>query len=104
MAQPRRRQLMLGDDQPEYFITIEYDDFVTRLDLFEILTAIDRIIEDEILDYWDPEYGFFRRRFRYKWPFWLREEPELCYLGIKSVEAGSITLGVFLGGVVVGYV
>lgn len=92
-----------GDDS-EFSITIEYDGFVTRFDLDEILGAIDRIVEIEILDYWDPEFRFLRRRYPYYWPYWEQTEPDFSYIGIKSVEASSITLGVFLGGVVVGYV
>jgi len=102
---PRGKQgeKMDGDDS-EFSITIEYDGFITRFDLDEILVSIDRIIEIEILDYWDPEFRFLRRRYPYLSPYWDHAEPDFSYIGIKSVEAGSITLGVFLGGVVVGYV
>jgi len=95
---------MTQEENPEYVICIEYDDFLTRFDLDEVLTSIDGIIEEKVFDYLDPEFHFLRRRFPYKWPFWVRGEPELSYLGIKSIEQGSITLGVFIGGAVVGYV
>ena len=91
-------------EQPEYTITIEYDEFITRFDLDEILTSIDRIIEAEFLDYLDPEFHFLRRRYPYFLPYWGQPGPQLSYLGIKSAAAGSITLSVFVGGVVVGYV
>ena len=95
---------MDGPDEPEYTIVIDYEDFITRLDLDEILGSIDRIIEAELLDYYDPEFRYIRRRYPYPFSFWEHGESELSYVGIKSVGAGSITLTVFVGGVVLGYV
>jgi hypothetical protein len=95
---------MEGSEEPEYTITIEYDEFLTRFDLDEILGSIDRIIEAEVFDYFDPEFRFYRKRYPYSLPYWERDEPEFSYLGIKSVSAGSITLAVFVSGAVVGYV
>ncbi len=95
---------MDGSQDSEYTITIEYDEFITRFDLDEILTSIDRIIEVELLDYFDPEFRYPRTRYPYILPYWEHAEPEFSYLGITSVSAGSITLAVFAGGVVLGYV
>jgi hypothetical protein len=39
---------MDGSQDSEYTITIEYDEFITRFDLDEILTSIDRIIEVDL--------------------------------------------------------
>lgn len=96
---------MGGDEGPDYTITIEYDDFVTRLDLDEILRTIDRIIETELLFYFfGPD--LFRLRLNYPDlpPYWDTGEPEFSYVGIRSVESGSITLVAFVGGAVLGYV
>lgn len=91
-------------DEPEYTITIEYDDFLTRFDLDEILASIDHIIETKLLDYYGPDFQFFRQRYWYFAPYREGIESEFSYLGIKSVDAGSITLTVFVSGVVLGYV
>jgi hypothetical protein len=95
---------MEGSEEPEYTITIEYDEFITRFDLDEILRSIDRIIEIEVFDYFDPEFRFLRRRYPYSAPYWENAEPEFSYLGIRSISSGSITLAVFASGAVVGYV
>ncbi len=95
---------MNNEEDPQYTITIEYEDFVTRFDLDEILSSIDRIIEAELLDYFDPDFRFSRRRYPYLLPYRDGPDSELSFLGIKSVDAGSITLTVFVGGVVIGYV
>jgi hypothetical protein len=95
---------MDGSEEPEFTITIEYDEFVTRFDFDEILRSIDRIIETELLDYFDPESYFRRRGYPYSLRRWEGYEPEFSYLGIKSASTGSITLVVFVGGVVLGYV
>ncbi|MBE1162795.1 hypothetical protein [Dyella acidiphila] len=93
-----------SDDAAEYSITIEFNDFITRFDLDEILASIDGLIEEELFDFFGPDFFFFRRR-RYSFPPYLnRDAPVFSYLGITSVESGSITLGVFVGGAVVGYV
>ncbi len=94
---------MNNEEDPQYTITIEYEDFVTRFDLDEILSSIDRIIEAELLDYFDPDFRFSRRRYPYLLPYRDGPDSELSFLGIKSVDAGSITLTVFVGGVVIGY-
>ena len=97
---------MEDDNQPEYTISIEYDEFLTRLDFDEVLKSIDRIIEDELLDYYYPEFRISARRSRLGRLGLIREsqEPEFSYIGIKSVEAGSVLLTVFVGGAVLGYV
>lgn len=80
------------DEVPEYAITIEYDDFLTRLDLDEIIGSIDRIIEDHLLDFYDVPFFAFRQRYG----AYIRDpdNPEFTYIGIKSINAGSITLTV----------
>jgi hypothetical protein len=95
---------MKNEEDPEYTITIEYKDFVTRFDLDEILSAIDRIIETEVLGYFDPDLRILRRQYPYGRPYWGGGDSELSFLGIKSVDAGSITLTVIVGGAVVAYV
>jgi hypothetical protein len=98
---------MGNEDSPEYSITIEYDGFLTRFDLDEILKSIDRIIEDEFLEDYYPELGFYRRR-RGGFGLWslAREshEPHFSYVGIKAINSGSIELIVVAGGFVLGYI
>jgi hypothetical protein len=93
---------MEKEENPEYSIVIEYDDFLTRFDLDEILSSIDKIIEEELLDYDDPDYRFLRRR--YPFAYWHRDQPELSYIGIAGVSQGSIILTVFASGAVAAYV
>lgn len=90
------------DNNPEFSIIIDYDDFLTRFDLDEILSSIDGIIEDELLSEFDPDYRFMRRH--YPHPYWYRETPELSYIGITAVDRGSIILTVIASGVVATYV
>lgn len=95
---------MRNEELPEYSIVIDYDDFLTRYDLDEILTSIDRIIEDELLSQYDPEFRYLRRRHHDLFPYWNRDEPAFSYLGITGVDRGSIILGVFASGAVATYV
>jgi len=99
----RQENLMQNEELPQYSIIIDYDDFLTRYDLDEILTSIDRIIEDELLLRYDDEF-YYRRRHRYLFPYLSREEPELSYLGITGVERGSIILTILASGAVATYV
>lgn len=92
---------MQNEDYPEYLIIIEYDDFLTRFDLDEILSSIDRIIEDELLSEFDPEFRFWRR---HHFPYWYRDAPELSYIGISAVDRGSMILTVLASGAVATYV
>jgi hypothetical protein len=93
-----------SDDAAEYSITIEFNGFITRFDLDEILSSIDRLIEEELFDSFGPDFFDYRRR-RYPFhPYLNREVPAFSYLGITSVESGSITLGVVIQGAVVAYV
>ena len=93
---------METDNNPEFSIVIDYDDFLTRFDLDEILSSIDGIIEDELLSEFDPEFRFMRRHYPY--PYWYREAPELSYIGITAVDSGSIILTVIASGAVATYV
>jgi len=93
---------METDNNPEFSIIIDYDGFLTRFDLDEILSSIDGIIEDELLSEFDPDYRFMRRRYPY--PYWYRETPELSYIGITAVDRGSIILTVIASGAVATYV
>lgn len=89
----------------EYTIAIDYDDFVTRFDLDEILSSIDRIIEEELLSDLDPRFDYFlRRSYPFGYPFRYREEPALSYVGITTVESGSILLTVVASTAVAAYV
>ena len=92
---------MSFENEPEYTIAIEYDDFLTRFDLDEILSSIDRIIEDELLSALDPKFHFFWRRDHYSY---YREAPELSYVGITAVDRGSIILTVSASTAVAVYV
>jgi hypothetical protein len=98
----QRGNEMSNENEPEYTIAIEYDDFLTRFDLDEILSSIDRIIEDELLSELDPEFRFWRRH-HYPYPYY-REAPELSYVGITAVDRGSIILTVLASGAVATYV
>ena len=90
------------DNSPEFSIIIDYDDFLTRFDLDEILSSIDEIIEYELLSQFDHTYIFMRRIYPHS--YWNRETPKLSYLGITSVDRGSIILTVIASGVVATYV
>lgn len=92
------------EENEEYLITIDYDDFLTRFDLDEILSSIDRIIEDELFSELDPEFHFWRRRYYAFYPYLYREAPEFSYVGITSVNRGSIILTVIVSGAVATYV
>ncbi|MDE3021006.1 MAG: hypothetical protein KGI54_04030 [Pseudomonadota bacterium] len=94
---------MQSDDEPEYTITIEYDNFLTRFDLDEILSSIDRIIEDELFSRFNPEFHLFFPKY-YKFPYWYRDTPEFSYVGITGVDHGSIILTVLASAAVVHYV
>lgn len=86
----------------EFTIAIEYEEFITRLDLNEVLVSIDTIIESCILDGWTPEFqrlGAPIPRGSVGSP-----EPQFSYVGIQSIESGSIILLAVLGTVVVTYV
>ena len=90
-------------DNEEFLITIEYDNFVTRFDLDEIMTSIDRIIEDALL--LELEFGpQFFRKYHYLYPYLYRNSPEFSYIGIISIETGSITLGVVISAAISTYV
>jgi hypothetical protein len=93
---------METDSNPEFSIVIDYDDYLTRFDLDEILSSIDGIIEDELLSVFDPDYYFMRRRYPY--PYWYRETSGLSYIGITAVDRGSIILTVIASGAVATYV
>jgi len=93
---------MAIEDEPEYTITVEYDDFITRFDLDEILGSIDRIIEAEVLGALDRPLRF--RLGPYQWRYREPEDADFSYIGIKSVGAGSITFTIFASGIVLGYV
>ena len=94
---------MANGVEQEYSILIEYDDFLTRFDLEEILSSIDRIIEDELLSRFDPEFRFWLR-LHYPFPYWHLDAPELSYVGITAVDRGSIILTVLASGAVATYV
>lgn len=86
----------------EFSIIIEYDDFLTRFDLDEILSSIDRMVEDELLSYHDPEYRCLRQR--YPISSYHREDAGLSYLGITGIRDGSITFSMLASGTVASYV
>jgi len=95
------------EESPEYLITIEYDNFLTRFDLDEILKSIDRIIEWELLDYYYdylPLEFSARRRYRASLFGFGDFEPRFSYVGIESVGSGSIILKVVAGIAVLKYV
>ena len=94
---------MANEGEKEFSILIEYDDFLTRFDLDEILSSIDRIIEDELLSKFDPVFRFRLWR-HYPFPYWYRDAPELSYVGIAAVDRGSIILTVLASGAVATYV
>ena len=94
---------MTTEEGPEYSIIIEYDDFLTRFDLEEILSSIDRIIEDEFLSTFEPEFHLLGRE-KYQYPYWYRVRPDLSYVGINAVGRGSINLTVFASAAVAKYV
>ncbi len=95
---------MSHEDDPEYVIEIEYSNFITRFDLDEIVESIDRIIETELFEAFNPEYRFLRRSYPYlNYPV-LSEGSGLSFIGIRSVESGSIWLTVIASGAVATYV
>jgi len=94
---------MSNTEEPEYSIIIEYDNFLTRFDLEEILSSIDRIIEDEFLATFEPEFHALGRE-RYLYPYWYRVRPNLSYVGITAVGRGSMNLTVIASAAVAKYV
>jgi hypothetical protein len=85
------------DDSLECTIRIEYDDFLTRFDIDEVLGSIDRIIE---VEFFLPYLDF--PPFRY--PYLALDASEFSYVGIKSFDSGSLLLTVFISGSVATYV
>lgn len=84
--------LKMSDDV-EYSIIIEYEDFLTRFDLNEILCSIDKIIERELFPYVNAgEHSLHRQNLN------------LSYLAITSIEHGSINLTVIASYAVAKYV
>jgi len=94
---------MATEDEQEFSIVIDFDDFLTRFDLDEILSSIDRIVEDELLSQLGPGPRFWGL-YPYPYPISLREAPELSYVGITSVDRGSIVLTVIASTAVATYV
>lgn len=96
---------MENDESLEYLIRIEFDEFITRLDLDEVLSAIDRLIEEELIyDIYPDIHIFFSWRKLGYLPWMLGiKRPLFSYIGIRSVESGSIKLSVIIGGAVLRY-
>jgi hypothetical protein len=98
---------MNSDFYAEFLITIEYDDFITRMDLDEILRAIDRIIEYElIVRLYEPVViwrGYYPGLPYLKFTTSEGAHSELTYVGIKSVRPGSMKLLVVIGSAVLSY-
>jgi hypothetical protein len=95
---------METDKNVEYSIIIDYDDFLTRFDLDEILSSLDRMIEDELLSGFDDYYDIIRRRGYYPYPYLFREDSGLSYIGITAVDRGSIALTIIVSPEVLTYV
>jgi DNA helicase HerA-like ATPase len=91
-------------ESSEYLIVIEYEDFLTRFDLDEILSSIDSIIEDELLSNLDPNFRRWRRRHHYLFPHEYRDVPELSYVGITAADRGSMVLTVLVSAAIAAYV
>ena len=93
---------MNDETEHELLITIDFENFVTRFDLDEILGSIDRIIEREIFrdihPMWFLSEEFFGP-FEHKY-----NQPRMTYLGIRSINSGSLIIGAFIGGAVLAYV
>jgi hypothetical protein len=94
---------MNDEKEQELVIKVDFEDFVTRLDLDEILSSIDRIIEMELfreikpeLHLWEEFFGVF--------PAYKYGQPKMTYLGIRSINSGSLIIGAFIGGAVLAYV
>jgi hypothetical protein len=92
-----------GHGGAELRITIEYDDSLTRFDLDEILSSIDRIIESARF-YLEPEFSL-RSRWSgvLNWYGASQATPNLTYVGIRAIEPGSLEILAFIGGAVVSY-
>lgn len=108
-TKPPGEKSLKEESEPEYTITIEFDEFLTRFDLDDVLSAIDRIIEDELAARFDPDLDFWlarRKRFYplWPWPFGSGEAPEFSYVGITAVGAGSVILTFLVSGAVATYV
>lgn len=93
------------EDEAEYElkISVDFDDFVTRFDLDEILGSIDRIIEQEVFwgvyPKWFLEEDIFGPFYEHRF-----HQPRMTYLGIRSINSGSLIIGAFIGGAVLTYV
>lgn len=88
----------------ELIIEVDFEEFITRFDIDEVLSNIDRIIESELFNghpsyfyTWDGEWVGMH-------PFSARWRPSISYLGIKSISSGSLLIAAFIGGAVLTYV
>ena len=92
-------------DAADFIITIEYDGFLTRFDINEIIEAVDSMIAT-MLFYPGPDFGVIpRSRSSLGWWYsWTEQPAPLSFVGIRSIEPGSLTLLVFVSGAVVSYV
>jgi hypothetical protein len=80
----------------EYEIVVDYNEFLTRFDLDEVISSIDRIIESSIV----PLFVEFPSYYPYEYI----RDPIFSYVGIKGVSRGSMVLEIIISTAVVTYV
>jgi hypothetical protein len=84
----------MPEDLAELTITISFEEFLTRFDLDEIISSIDAMVEQWVLF---PASEIPAEP-------WERVKPDISYVGIKSVEPGSIVLLTVIGTAIATYV
>ena len=84
-----------GRDYRDYTIHIEFEGFLTRFDIDEIISSIDSIVESQLLP---PSPSLPSSRYGFPWPpewseglYW-GTPPRLSYVGVVGVSRGSISL------------
>lgn len=86
----------------DFSITIEYEGFLTRFDIDEIIEALDSMILSMLSSEVAPRSTLHSRSW---WSYRETQWPsQVSFVGIRSIVPGSLTLLVFIGGVVVSYV
>lgn len=93
----------MESDEIRIQIRIEFNDFITRMDLDEILRSIDGIIELELYRHYLPKslpYLIGRHALSRA----QGQKANISFLGIRSVENGSLLIVAFIGGSVLTYV
>ena len=92
----------MHSEEQRYLLIVDYKEFLTRFDVDELMSSIDRIIEHELITRIGPKFLYIEPP--YAWPYPWRQTPLLSYIGISSVRPGSLILEIIVSSTVVAYV